>query len=53
VTFGRGRVKEFLAARLMTAEAPLCASTASHHEQPVVVPQVMHFRQVPLRTMVN
>jgi len=26
---------------------------AAGYEQPVVVPQVMHFRQVPLRTMVN
>jgi transposase len=26
---------------------------ASHQEQPVVVPHVMHFRHVPLRTMVN
>ena len=25
----------------------------SYHEHPVVVPQVMHLRQVPLRTMVN
>jgi hypothetical protein len=29
------------------------ANPASSHEQPVVVPQVMHLRQVPLRTMVN
>ena len=29
------------------------ANPASDHEQPVVVPQVMHLRQVPLRTMVN
>ncbi len=26
---------------------------ASHHEQPVVEPQVSHFRQVPLRTRVK
>jgi hypothetical protein len=26
---------------------------SGHHEQPVVLPQVMHFRQVPLRTRVK
>ena len=29
------------------------AKGVCHHEHPVVVPQVTHFRQVPLRTMVN
>src|SRR5262245_40818381 len=30
-----------------------CGGTAPPHEQPLVAPQEMHFRQVPLRTMVN
>jgi len=29
------------------------AKFASFHEHPVVVPQVMHFRHVPFRTIVN
>lgn len=29
------------------------ARSAEDHEQPVVVPQLRHLRQVPLRTMVN
>lgn len=39
--------------RLEVAESKGDAKDASYQEQPVVVPQVMHFRQVPLRTMVN
>ncbi len=35
------------------AQPSMRANPASDHEQPVVVPQVMHLRQVPLRTMVN
>ncbi len=34
-------------------EPSVRANPASYHEQPVVVPQVMHLRQVPLRTIVN
>jgi hypothetical protein len=34
-------------------EPSVRANPAPLHEQPVVVPQVMHLRQVPLRTMVN
>jgi hypothetical protein len=34
-------------------EPSVLANSASSHEQPVVVPQVMHLRQVPLRTIVN
>ena len=30
-----------------------CSPRVASHEQPVVVPQVMHLRQVPLRTIVN
>lgn len=34
-------------------EPSVRANPVSDHEQPVVVPHVMHLRQVPLRTMVN
>ena len=33
--------------------ASVLPNPLKHQEQPVVVPQVMHFKHVPLRTMVN